>query len=94
MVSVASGLRREELAELAGVSLTYYTRLEQGHAPNVSTAVLDAIARALRLSTVERAHLFELARPAELPVAPASDGQHARPGVLRLLDAMSECRQS
>ncbi|GAB3308319.1 helix-turn-helix domain-containing protein [Epidermidibacterium keratini] len=84
------GLRREELAEVAGVSLTYYTRLEQGHAPNVSTAVLDAIARALRLSTVERTHLFELARPTELPVAPSSDGQHARPGVLRLLDAMSD----
>lgn len=84
------GLRREELAEIAGVSLTYYTRLEQGHAPNVSTSVLDAIARALRLSTVERSHLFELARPAELPAAPDSDGQHARPGLLRLIDAMSD----
>lgn len=55
------GLRREELAELAGVSLTYYTRLEQGLATNPSSQVLDAIARALRLDQDERSHLHRLA---------------------------------
>ncbi|MEU4898108.1 helix-turn-helix transcriptional regulator [Streptomyces sp. NPDC044780] len=57
------GLRREELAQLAGVSTDYYTRLEQGRHLNVSEAVLDAVARALRLDETERAYLFELARP-------------------------------
>jgi transcriptional regulator with XRE-family HTH domain len=56
------GLRREELAQLAGVSVAYYTRLEQGNGRNVSTEVLDAIARALRLDDVERAHLRNLTR--------------------------------
>lgn len=55
------GLRREELAELAGVSLTYYTRLEQGLATNPSSQVLDALARALRLTHDERSHLYRLA---------------------------------
>jgi transcriptional regulator with XRE-family HTH domain len=57
------GLRREELAQLAGVSVTHYTRLEQGHGRNVSTAVLDAVARALRLSGDEREHLTNLVHP-------------------------------
>lgn len=56
------GLRREELAALAGVSVDYYVRLEQGRNLNPSDAVLDSIARALRLSDAERAHLFHLAR--------------------------------
>ena len=56
------GLRREELAELAGLSTTYYTRLERGENHQVSDAILDAIARALRLSPDERAHLYRLAR--------------------------------
>ncbi|SFW70789.1 helix-turn-helix domain-containing protein [Amycolatopsis australiensis] len=56
------GLRREELAELAGLSATYYTRLERGESHQVSDAVLDAIARVLRLSPDERAHLHRLAR--------------------------------
>ena len=47
------GLRREELAQLAGVSVAYYTRLEQGHGHNVSGAVLDAISNALRLNEAE-----------------------------------------
>lgn len=55
------GLRREELARLAGVSPGYYTRLEQGQGGNVSEAVLDALARALRLDDDERAHLHALA---------------------------------
>ncbi|MFI0465956.1 helix-turn-helix transcriptional regulator [Saccharopolyspora sp. 5N102] len=56
------GLRREELAQLAGVSAGYYTRLEQGQSPNASDAVLDAVARVLRLDEDERAHLYGLAR--------------------------------
>jgi transcriptional regulator with XRE-family HTH domain len=57
------GLRREELALLAGVSVDYYTRLEQGRARNVSRGVLDAVAGALRLDADERAHLHNLAAP-------------------------------
>ncbi|TQS41961.1 helix-turn-helix transcriptional regulator [Cryptosporangium phraense] len=57
------GLRREELAALAGVSVDYYVRLEQGRNLNPSDAVLDALARALELDDVERAHLSDLARP-------------------------------
>jgi transcriptional regulator with XRE-family HTH domain len=56
-----SGLRREEVAQLAGVGVTWYTWLEQGRPINASTQVLDAIARTLRLDAVERAHLFRLA---------------------------------
>ncbi|MEV4517576.1 helix-turn-helix transcriptional regulator [Dactylosporangium sp. NPDC049525] len=55
------GLRREELALLAGVSASYYSRLEQGHSTNASVEVLDAIAGALRLDDAERRHLHELA---------------------------------
>jgi transcriptional regulator with XRE-family HTH domain len=56
-----AGLRREELAQLAGVSVSYYTRLEQGQSVNASEAVLDAIATALRLDEHERRHLHALA---------------------------------
>src|SRR3954452_12739054 len=55
------GLRREELAQLAGVGVTWYTWLEQGRPINVSVQVLDAVARTLMLDQVERAHLFRLA---------------------------------
>jgi transcriptional regulator with XRE-family HTH domain len=57
------GLRREELAQLAGVSVDYYVRLEQGRDIQPSDSVLDAIATALRLDDAERAHLFTLVRP-------------------------------
>ncbi|MPY52429.1 helix-turn-helix transcriptional regulator [Streptomyces acidicola] len=57
------GLRREEVAHLAGVSTDYYARLEQGRHPHVSETVLAAVARALRLDDTERGYLFELARP-------------------------------
>jgi len=57
------GLRREELAQLAGVSPTYYTRLEQSDQHNASDSVIDALARALRLTPDEHAHLRRLARP-------------------------------
>ena len=63
-----AGLRREELAQLAGVSVSYYTRLEQGQSANASEAVLDALATALRLDEHERRHLHALAtvRPKQL----------------------------
>ncbi|RJL32086.1 helix-turn-helix domain-containing protein [Bailinhaonella thermotolerans] len=67
------GLRREELALLAGVSVDYYTRLEQGRARNVSPDVLDAVATALRLDPDEREHLHNLAKP------PAARRRPARP---------------
>ncbi|MFM9615452.1 transcriptional regulator [Streptomyces sp. V2] len=57
------GLRREELAQLAGVSVAYYTRLEQGNGRNVSAEILDSIARTLRLTEAEHAHLMHLAKP-------------------------------
>ncbi|WP_175347769.1 helix-turn-helix domain-containing protein [Cellulomonas humilata] len=63
------GLRREEVAILAGVSTDYYLRLEQGRDANPSTQVLDALARALRLDTVATDYLHALARPAERPDA-------------------------
>ena len=59
-----TGLRREEVALLAGVSIDYYTRLERGRAPGASESVLEGIARALHLDEAERAHLFDLARAA------------------------------
>jgi transcriptional regulator with XRE-family HTH domain len=57
------GLRREEVADLAGVSPDYYTQLERGAVEGASDAVLNAVARALRLDDAERLHLFDLARP-------------------------------
>jgi transcriptional regulator with XRE-family HTH domain len=57
------GLHREELVQLAGVSVAYYTRLEQGNGQQVSTEVPDAIARSLRLTDDEHTHLLHLARP-------------------------------
>src|SRR3712207_9447939 len=57
------GLRREEVANLAGVSADYYTQLERGHLDGASDSVLNAVARALRLDDAERLHLFDLARP-------------------------------
>lgn len=64
------GLRREEVAQLAGVGLTWYTWLEQGRDIKVSEQVLDSLSRALRLDTAERAHLFALAQHRAPPVAP------------------------
>lgn len=83
------GLRREELARLAGVSVDYYTRLEQGRDINVSEDVLDAIARALQLADHERAHLFELARPARGRRRPRPSAiTQVRPAVRVLLETM------
>src|SRR4051812_16259711 len=83
------GLRREEVASLAGVSIEYYKRLERGNATGASDGVLEALADALRLDDAERAHLFDLARAAS-PIAPRrqrrSAGQRVRPVVQRILD--------
>ncbi|MCX4749971.1 helix-turn-helix transcriptional regulator [Kitasatospora sp. NBC_01287] len=82
------GLRREELAQLAGVSVAYYTRLEQGHAENVSTTVLDAIAGALRLTPAEREHLSRLVRPVSGRSRATVRPQRIRPELQQLLDTM------
>ncbi|MFG3034943.1 helix-turn-helix domain-containing protein [Streptomyces sp. NPDC048253] len=82
------GLRREELAQLAGVSVGYYTRLEQGNGQYVSAEVLDAIARALRLSDAEHAHLTHLAKPKQRKKKPAGRTQRVRGPLRTLLDTM------
>jgi len=83
----AAGLRREELAGLAGISVDYLTRLEQGRATSPSSQVVEALARALRVSDTERELLFRLAGQA----APGRDIVPARitPSVQRLLDRLS-----
>ncbi|GAA2011758.1 helix-turn-helix transcriptional regulator [Catenulispora yoronensis] len=94
------GLRREEVAMLAGVSVDYYTRLERGNARGVSDQVLDALARALHLDEAETAHLFDLVRATNAAASAASarsaasaghrpSGQRVRPGMQRLLDTMA-----
>ena len=86
-----TGLRREEVAMLAGVSVDYYTQLERGRLTGVSDSVLASLARALKLDEAETSHLFELARTAnETPATsrrrPAATG--VRAPVQRMLDAM------
>jgi transcriptional regulator with XRE-family HTH domain len=86
------GLRRTEVADLAGVSVEYYARLERGDLGGVSDQVLDALARALQLDEAERAHLIDLARAAG-PVARARRRppvREVRPSVQRLLDLMTD----
>ncbi|MDO0909803.1 helix-turn-helix transcriptional regulator [Streptomyces sp. DT2A-34] len=82
----AAGLRREELALLAGISVDYVTRLEQGRATSPSGQVVEALARALRLSGDERAYLFQLAGLA--PPGPDTVPAHITPSVQRLLDRL------
>ena len=90
------GLRREEVARLAGVSVDYYTRLERGNLSGVSDSVLDAIAGALELDRAEHDHLYDLARAANTSgrkraagaAAPAPAG--VRPELQYLLDAITE----
>ncbi|GII01801.1 helix-turn-helix domain-containing protein [Planobispora takensis] len=84
------GLRREELAALAGVSVDYYTRIEQGRESAPSDAVLDALARALRLTDDEHAHLLALADRAagRTPRRRPPERQPARPGLRLLLDSL------
>lgn len=84
------GLRRDEVARLAGVSTEYYTRLEQGRAGNPSTEVLDALARALQLDTAEREHLTDLlARPTPVRRTPVSP-QRVRPGLYLMLQTLDQ----
>ncbi|MGW1087188.1 helix-turn-helix transcriptional regulator [Streptomyces sp. NPDC002596] len=83
----AAGLRREELALLAGISVDYVTRLEQGRASNPSAQVVEALARTLRLSGSERTHLFRLAGLA--PPGPESVPAYITPSVQRLLDRLT-----
>ena len=85
------GLRREEVALLAGVSIDYYVRMERGNLNGVSETVLEALARALQLDEAELAHLFDLARAASAPARPRRRGpqQRVRPSVQRVLDAMT-----
>jgi transcriptional regulator with XRE-family HTH domain len=80
------GLRREEIAMLAGVSVTWYTWLEQGRRINVSTDVLEALARALRLDDAERQHLLTLAVRA--PAAHADDVADVPDALVRLITSM------
>ncbi|MEU1268242.1 helix-turn-helix transcriptional regulator [Streptomyces sp. NPDC005799] len=82
------GLRREELAQLAGVSVAYYTRLEQGNGRNVSAEVLDSIARALRLSDAEHNHLTHLAKPKQHKKKTAARTEQVRGALRQLLDTM------
>jgi hypothetical protein len=86
------GLRREEAAMLAGVSVDYYTKMERGDLRGVSEGVLEALARGLRLDDAERAHLLDLAR-ASGPTATTrrrrGTPQRVRPSVQRIIDAMT-----
>lgn len=81
------GLRREEVAQLSGVGVTWYTWLEQGRPINASAQVLDAVARTLRLDQPEREHLYHLA---EVPYAPdpAAEEQSVGPEIQGLIDAL------
>lgn len=85
------GLRREEVASLAGVSVEYYKRLERGNAAGASDSVLDALADALQLDDAERAHLFDLARAASAVPSRRprrASAQQVRPVVQRIVDAI------
>lgn len=86
-----SGLRREEVAMLAGISVEYYTRLERGNTHGVSDDVLEGITRALQLDEAERAHLFHLVRAATTYAAPARrpTQERVRQSVQQILDSIS-----
>jgi transcriptional regulator with XRE-family HTH domain len=86
------GLRREEVAMLAGMSVDYYNRLERGNLHGVSDAILGSIARTLQLDEAETSHLFDLARAANSSPAKRrrSSPRGVRPSIQRMLDAMTE----
>ncbi len=84
------GLRREELAQLAGISVNYYTRLEQGQSANAGDSIIESLARALRLDDDERAHLFALARPAPARRRRAAPAERPSGGAVRLLESMPD----
>jgi hypothetical protein len=83
----AAGLRREELALLAGISVDYVTRLEQGRAAHPSEQVVEALGRALRLSSAEREHLFHVA--GLVPPGQGTVPAYITPGVHRMLDRLT-----
>jgi transcriptional regulator with XRE-family HTH domain len=86
------GLRREEVAVLAGVSVPYYTRIERGDLKGVSDSVLEALARALQLDEAERAHLFDLARalrPTSSPRRRRAPRPRVRPSIQHVLDGLT-----
>jgi transcriptional regulator with XRE-family HTH domain len=90
-----AGLRREEVALIAGISAEYYVRLERGNALGVSEAVLDGISRALQLDDTEHAHLYDLVRSANAGSAAQAQRRPARThnvpaGVRQVIDAMNE----
>jgi len=85
------GLRREELAALAGISIDYYTRLEQGKESNPSGPVLDALARALRLDDEAADHLYALAAHTAGRARRRSAQQAVRPGIRQLLETLRPC---
>src|SRR6476659_8929493 len=79
-----AGLRRSEVATLAGVSVEYYAKLERGSIAGASASVLDAVARALQLNDAEYAHLLDLARAADgIPSSGRSRRRTAKPGPVR-----------
>jgi transcriptional regulator with XRE-family HTH domain len=84
------GLRREELAQMAGVSVDYYTRLEQGRCRTASPEILESLATALRLDETERAHLFDLAnrRPTQPRRSVPSPAEQVSPAVHQLLTTL------
>ncbi len=84
------GLRRSELATLAGISVEYLTQLERGNAAGASEPVLDALSRALQLDEAERTHLFDLARAASGARGTAGHGRtpQVRPSIQRILDTL------
>jgi transcriptional regulator with XRE-family HTH domain len=89
-----TGLRREEVAMLAGVSMDYYARLERGHLTGASESVLEAVARALQLDEAERQHLLDLARNSEItmsrpPRRPKPSAATPRPAVMAILAGMT-----
>lgn len=84
-----AGLRREEVAQLAGISATWYVRIEQGREVSASAAALDRLARALQLGTAERAHLFALAERRD-PLAGAPSADEARLDTLQRMTATVE----
>lgn len=86
-----NGLRREEVSVLAGISLPWYTALEQGRDINVSEQILESLARTLRLDKDERNHLFSLASPRRMATKSTSDKEFVSNSIQFLLDQMQLC---
>ncbi|QBD75238.1 XRE family transcriptional regulator [Ktedonosporobacter rubrisoli] len=85
-----AGLRREEVAQLAGVGVTWYTWLEQGRDIHVSAQVLDCLAHTLRLTPAEKAHLYLLAGQAP-PLQPTPAQEHVSPFLQQMLERLGNC---